>query len=178
MSDKKADFNQDDNIFSRGDPQTFFQMKLSTIFLRIVYPGVLTAFLSEYDLVTAKKYLWDIGYKVSSYIFTYFKPKSREFEPIVEEIGEKLWGTKFKIQFDKEKDIYLVSPKSCPLCEDMPPLNIKGFPNCFPLEGFFKGYFELLKGQDLIDYKEIFAKVLQSKGSGADKCMYEIKLIR
>jgi len=174
----KEDFSQDSNIISRGDPQTFFRMKLSTIFLRIVYPGVLTDFLTEYDFETAKKHVWDLGYRVSKYVFNYFKTKSNEFEKIMDEIGEKLWGTQFKIQFDKGRSVYLVSPKSCPLCEDMPPLDMKGLHNCFPLEGFLIGYFELLKEHNLFDYKEVFVKVLQSKGSGADKCLYEVKIVK
>jgi len=173
---RKEGVGQDSNIFSRGDPQKFFQMKLSTIFLRIVYPGVLTAFLTEYDFETAKKHVWDLGYRVSRYVFNNFKTKSTEFEKILAEIGEKVWGTKFKIQFDKQKGTYLISPKACPLCEDMPPLELKGLHNCFPLEGFLTGYFELLKEHHLFDYKDMVCKVLQSKGSGADSCLYEVKL--
>lgn len=173
---KQGEFGQDSNILARGEPQAFFGMKLSTIFLRIVYPGVLTAFLREFDFETAKQHVWDLGYRVSKYVFNYFKTKSNEFEKIMDEIGEKLWGTKFKIQFDKKGAHYLITPESCPLCEEMPPLDVKGLHNCYPLEGFLIGYFELLKQYNLFNYKEMFAKVLQSKGSGADRCLYDIKI--
>jgi len=175
---KKENIDQDSNIIARGDPQTFFRMKLSTIFLRIVYPGVLISFLRDYDFETAKKHVWNLGYRVSKYIFNYFKPKSNEFQKILDEFGEKLWGTKFKIQIDKKKEAYLISPETCPLCEDMPPLEMKGLHNCFPLEGFLIGYFESLKEHNLFEFKEMYAKVLQSKGSGADRCLYEVKVIQ
>ncbi len=177
-SEKKETFEQDSNIVLRGDPQKFFEMKLTTIFIRIVYPGVLSTLLVEHGLETAKNYVRDLGYRVSKYVFNYFRTKSNEFEKIIDELGQKLWGTKFKIQFDKKREIYKISPKSCPLCEDLPPLEIEGLHYCVPLEGFLIGYFELLKKHNLFYFEEIIAKVIHSKGSGADNCLYEVKLVK
>ena len=171
------DFDQDSNISLRGDARKFFKMNLTTIFLRMVYPGVLLTFLTEFDFETAKKHVWDLGYRVSKYVFKYFIPKSKKFEKILEEIGKNIWGTKFKVAFDKRKEVYRITPQSCPLCEDLPPLEVEGLHNCFPLEGFLIGYFELLKEHNIFNYYKFFAKVLQSKGTGADNCIYEVKII-
>ncbi|NVM28190.1 MAG: hypothetical protein HWN65_05055 [Candidatus Helarchaeota archaeon] len=175
---ENKNFDQDSNIPLRGDVQKFFKMKLNTVFLRMVYPGVITRFLTENDFETAKRLMWDLGYRVSRYIFNYFIPKSNKFVKIIEEFGKKIWGTTFKIKFDKTKKSYLIKPRSCPLCEDLPPFDVEGLHNCFPLEGFLIGYFELLKEHNLFNYSEISAKTLQSKGTGADSCIYEVKIIR
>ena len=153
-------------------------MKLTTIFLRIVYPGVLSTLLLEQGFEAAKDYCWKIGYNASKYIFKWFKPKSNKFEGIADELGPKLWGTKFLMKYNKKTQTYRVKPKSCPLCEDMPPLEMPDLHYCFPLEGFFHGYFELLREHGLFDYKELNTKVIQSKGSGADYCLYEVQVIK
>ena len=124
----------------RGTPQYFANMKLSAMLLRMVYPTVLTDFANHMELSEVKERLFRIGKRSGEQLFEYFKVKGNKIEKIIKEIFKKIWDSKVKIRKEEDGDVLFLETKDCPVCGDLPPLELEDLHYCIPVAGFLEGY--------------------------------------
>jgi predicted hydrocarbon binding protein len=168
---------KNENILMRGDPKKFIKMELSTLLAKMYYPTVLSNLFLNYGLEKATEYLNSIGDRAAKYFLQYYQPKADTPFKMVKEMS-KFVGKSYEIKRNPKDRTYVVRTKKCPLCHDMPELNLPGLKNCQPISGFINGFFKYvvpLKNPKLINYKAYQGTITKSVASGDKYCELIIK---
>ena len=162
----------DDLIYSE-DVIDYFKIRMTTLLLRIVYPSILGLFISK-DTENVDMHLRNVAETTASSFLKIIVPKGNDPKEIVEKIS-KLWGRKYTIKRDKNSII--IRTKHCPLCEEMPTLELKGHHYC-NIVGIFTEVFlnqiHSYKDPKKFKFSDFKVKTTTSKGSGDDRCEYII----
>ena len=163
----------------RGSIKEFTKMKLSALLLRMVYPSVLSDFASQMDLGKVKERLTRIGFNAGKEFFQYYKVKGKKIEKILKEIYKNIWDSKVKIK-KIEEDKWLLESKDCPICGDLPPLELENLHYCEPVGGFVEAYInELIEIRNIgIGTRKIKVRTVQSKcSSDTETCIQELIIL-
>ncbi len=164
---------------NRGSVKEFANYKLSALLLRMVYPSVLSDFASQMDLEEVKERLVRVGYNTGKQFFEIYKVKGKKIKGILREIYKNIWDSKLKIK-KIDADKYLLETKNCPICGDLPPLELESLHYCDPIAGFLEAYInELIEIRNIgIGTRKIKVQTLQSKcSSGTKSCVQELIIL-
>ena len=168
-----------DNEDGRGSIKDFSKMKLSAALVRLVYPSVLSDFINQLSEEETKKRVFRIGYNSGKEFFQYFKIKGKKMSVIIKKIYSKVWDSKVKIRKEEENK-WLLESKNCPICGDLPPLELENVHYCEPIAGFIQGYInELIEIRDIgIGTRKIKVQTIQSRCSQDTKnCIQELIIL-
>ena len=134
----------------RGTPQQFTKMKLSAMLLRMVYPTVISDFANHMEIPEIRDRVFRIGKNSGSQFYEFYKIKGKKLVSIVKRIFKKVWDSKVNVKKEDGDDIFLLESKNCPVCGELPPLELPELHYCIPVAGFLEGYLnELVKETDL-----------------------------
>ena len=167
----------EEDFLKRGDPEKFLKMNMSTLIVKMYYPNVVSDLYVTHGLEKATKHLNNIGDRAAKKFLTYYQPKSETPLKLIKEMS-KFVGKFYKIKKLKDGS-FSITTKRCPLCHDMPEMDLPGLKNCEPLGGFNTGFFKNfnpLKNPNNIDFSKYKGIVTKSMGSGDDICELIIKL--
>ncbi len=165
------------DLSKRGDPKKFLKMNMTTLLVKMYYPNVLSDLYINHGLENANKHLNNIGDRAARKFLKYYQPKATTPLKLVKEMS-KFVGKSYKIKQTKDGSI-IITTKKCPLCNEMPELDLPGLKNCEPIGGFINGFFNNftpLKNPNNIDYTKYRGKVTKSMGSGDKFCELIIKM--
>ena len=105
--------------------------------------------------------------------------KGKKIEKILKEIYKNVWDSKVKIKkVDENK--WLLESKDCPICGDLPPLELENLHYCEPIAGFVEAYInELIEIRNIgIGTRKIKVDTIQSKCSADTKtCIQELIIL-
>ena len=124
----------------RGTPEEFCKMKLSAMLMRLVYPTVLSDFAGHMDIDQVRDRVFRIGVNSGSQFYEYKKFKGKKLTVIVKKIFKKVWDSKVKLIKEGKGETYFLESKKCPVCGDLPPLDLPELHYCIPVAGFLQGY--------------------------------------
>ena len=149
------------------------KMKLTNLLVQMVYPTILTYFMNR-GTEDTHTHLRNITAKAAKGYLTLDIPKGNTLKKVVTNTM-KLWGNKYKVK--TESDAITITTKKCPICTDMPKIEIEGIKYCI-----FVGYYleavlneiKEFKTSEEITKNKFRADTPNSKGSGDDIC--EIKV--
>ena len=160
-----------------GNPKDFIKMNFSSLLLRMTYPSILVDLANQMEIEEVMERLYRIGKKTGIQLFDYYKVKGNDIEKIIKNILKKIWNAKAKIIRKKDSSKLLISLKNCPICGDLPPLELEDVHYCAPVAGFIVGYLDELSKIRAINCKPgtIKARTIQSVCSSETKtCVHEL----
>ena len=161
----------------RGKPEEFAQWKLSAMLLRMVYPTVISDFANYMEVTEIRDRVFRIGRNSGSQFYQIYKIKGKKLVTILKKLNKKIWDSKVRIKKEPNKEIYHLESKKCPVCGDLPPLELEGLHYCLPVAGFLEGYLnELVKDVDLgIEPGTIKCTTIQSVCTHESKiCIHDL----
>jgi len=147
----------------------YFKIKMSNLLLRMVYPTVLSFFIT-YDKDNVDLYLGNIVQNTVISLLKLRTPKGNNIKSLLRKLI-KLWGKSYKIKMRKE--LIVISTKKCPLCKEMPTLDLKGHYYCDIISIFVERFLNELKNHKnpkQFKYTNFRTKTTKSMGSGDDRC--------
>ena len=166
-------------ILKRGDPKNFLKMKMTTLMAKMYYPSVLSDLFVRFGLEEATEHLNSIGDRAAKFFLQYYTPKSKTPLKLIKEMA-KFVGESYKIRKHPKEEVYSIRTKKCPLCYEMPELDLPGLKNCEPMAGFINGFFKHVvpkKNPKNIDYTKYHGEITKSMGSGDKYCELLIKKV-
>ncbi|NHI94000.1 MAG: hypothetical protein EAX96_16040 [Candidatus Lokiarchaeota archaeon] len=167
-----------EDLLKRGDPKKFLKMNMSTLLIKMYYPTVLSDLYIKQGLEKANVHLNNIGDRAAKLFLTYYQPKADTPFKLIKEMS-RFVGKSYKFKKISGEETYIITTKKCPLCHEMPEMDLPGIKNCEPIGGFINGFFNNfvpLKNPKNINYKVYRGKITKSKGSGDDICELVIKM--
>ncbi len=163
---------EDDLIYTK-EVVEYFNVKMSDLLMKMVYPGVLTCFLATGDKFY--EHLTNIARNSATTLLKIKIPKSNNLKTIVKHLM-KLWGTKYKVKL--KKDMLILSTKHCMLCQGMPEIDLREYHYCEIVGLFLESFLNELrkyKNPKKFKYSEFSITTTKSMGCGDEKCEYIIK---
>ncbi|NHI93804.1 MAG: hypothetical protein EAX96_15055 [Candidatus Lokiarchaeota archaeon] len=134
----------------RGTPEEFSKMKLSAMLLRMVYPTVISDFANHMEVNEIRERVFRIGKNSGSQFYEYYKIRGKKLVPIIKRMFKQIWDSKVKVKKEGDDHVYHLISKNCPVCGDLPPLELPELHYCIPVAGFLEGYLnEMAKHKDL-----------------------------
>lgn len=157
--------------------QKLLKIKVTTMLVRMVYPVIISYFIQN-GKEAAIESVENVAQDTVQEFLNYYMPKENKLSRLLPNLM-KLWGPKYKITRDKkDRQKLILRTNKCPICEEMPPMDLYGLKYCFIIGIFIEKLLnELIKIKDpkKFEYTNFSAKTTKSVGNMDEYCEIVLK---
>ncbi|MBD3230892.1 MAG: hypothetical protein GF329_22125 [Candidatus Lokiarchaeota archaeon] len=168
--------NPSENV-KEGKMQELLKIKVTTLLVRMVYPVIVSYFLQN-GKEAAIESVENVAQDTVEEFLRYYKPKENKLSKLLPNLM-KLWGPKYKIIRDKKnRQKLILRTNKCPICEEMPPMDLFGLKYCFIISVFIEKLLNALikiKNPQEFEYTNFSAETTKSVGNMDEYCEIILK---
>jgi hypothetical protein len=169
--------NNSYNNIKEDKIQKLLNIKVTTLLVRMVYPVIIGYFLQN-GKDAAIESVENVAEETVQRFLNYYTPEENRLSKLLPNLM-KLWGPKYKIIRDKEdKQKIILRTNKCPICEEMPPMDLYDLKYCFIISVFIEKILNALieiKDPAKFEYTNFKAETIKSVGNQDDCCEIILK---